>query len=291
MLFQRPRPAFGRTSLLRAGASVVAIVVTACSLASGNTVASPESGLHAASPAPRFSVVGASIQTLPASTTVVKPKHYAASSLLSVVNQDDIHADQRILADQVLRALPSWCRDNLKNFYVTYDPHASNRGLGGEDTIIVIGTVPANEFRALVTHECGHVSDLGGLRGTPNAGQSGFFDGNQPIFRNDPSVAFYQISWITGTINQPNTKATDFVSGYAESDPFEDFAETFAFYALHKKEFQRLAKANPVLKAKYDFMDLVVFSGNPEIASSTYKRGSRVPWDVTKLPYVWHAKK
>lgn len=280
-----PRPASRRSCLLLPGAAVVAGFLTAVSVASGNPVASVAQALHGAASAPRFA------SSLSAKSVVVVKPHRSASTLLPAVDQDDIKSAQRILADQVLRALPSLCRDNLKNFYVNYDKKASNRGLGGEDTIIVVGNVPDNEFRALVTHECGHVTDLGGLRGTPSSGQSGFFDGNQPVFQNDPSVGFYQISWITVKISQPGSKDSDFVSGYAESDPFEDFAETFAFYELHKKEFQRLAAGNPVLKAKYDFMDSVVFSGNPEIASSTFRRGSRVPWDVTKLPYVWHARK
>ncbi len=225
-----------------------------------------------------------------ARTIVVPPKH-KVPVLLPVVDQPDIKPNQRILADQVLRALPSYCRDNLKNFYVTYDKNPSNRGLGGESTIIVTGNVPDKEFMALVTHECGHVTDIGGLRGADVGMPTTFFDGTTPIFGNDPSVQFYRISWLTPSNMQPGMTDADFVSGYAESDPFEDFAETFAFYALHKTEFQRLAKKNAVLKAKYDFIDKVVFSDNPTIASSTFKRGTNVPWDVTKLPYVWHAKR
>ncbi len=278
------RPAFRRNSLLLAGAAVV----TAASLASGVPVASVNDALHDAARAPRFTMAPVKAATV---KTVVVKAHQSATTLLPVVNQQDIKPAQQLLADQVLRALPSFCRANLKSFYVNYDKKAANRGLGGENTIIVVGNVPDNEFRALITHECGHVADLGGLRGSPDSGQSGFYDGNTPIFQNDPSVAYYQISWITTGISQPGTKESDFVSGYASSDPFEDFAESFAFYALHKKEFQRLAQGNPVIKAKYDFMDRLVFTGNPEIASSNFKRGSRVPWDVTKLPYVWHAKK
>lgn len=228
--------------------------------------------------------------------TVVKklmkaPVHKAPEPLLSVVRQDDIRLNQQVIADQTLRSLPSHCRENLQNFYVNYDPSAANRGLGGESTIIIIGTVPDSEFRALLIHECGHVTDLGGLRGTPNGGATKFFDGATPIVANDPSVAFYALSWISATVKQPGTKNTDFVSGYAAADPFEDFAETFAYYALQKEAFQALAAKNPILKAKYDFMDQVVFAGTAPIAKGQYIPGKKVPWDVTKLPYVWHAKK
>lgn len=220
---------------------------------------------------------------------VIIPKH-AATTLLPVVNQKDILPKHRVLADRVLRALPPQCRDHLKSFYVNYEKNPANRGLGGESTMIVIGGVSDNEFMALVTHECGHIADLGGIRGTDITRPTAFADGSTPIYGDDASVAFYSISWLSPRMMQPNMTDADFVSGYAKSDPFEDFAETFAFYALQKQEFQRLSNKNPILKAKYNFMDQFVFNG-ADVASSNYKRGKNVPWDVTKLPYVWHAKK
>jgi hypothetical protein len=271
--------ALGRMTTPIVGKAVFALLATAVMVAAAGSGAR-ESGLHgAATGTPVFSV----------KAVVVKPRH-AAAQLLPAVDHDDILMEDRILADKVLRALPAYCRDNLKNFYVNYDKYPGNRGLGGEDTIIVIKTTKA-EFMALITHECGHVTDLGGLRGTEESDTSNFYDGNTPIYQNDPSIAFYKISWITAEINQPKSKEVDFVSGYAAMDPFEDFAETFAFYALQKSSFQKLAARNPVLKAKYDFMDKVIFAGTPSVAQGKYIPGKKVPWDVTKLPYVWHAKK
>ncbi len=221
---------------------------------------------------------------------VTKPKRVAAVTLLPVVNQKDIRPNHRILADRVLRALPSYCRDHLKNFYVNYEKNPANRGLGGESTIIVTGNVPDQEFMALIVHECGHVSDLGGLRGRDTKQTTLFADGSTPIYGDDPSMRFYEISWLSPVMMQPTMTDADFVSGYAESDPFEDFSETYAFYALHKAEFQRLTATSKILKAKYEFMDRVVFTGTA-IALGNYKRGERVPWDITKLPYRWHAKR
>ncbi len=221
---------------------------------------------------------------------VVIPRR-TVNSLLPVVRQKDILEKHQILADRVLRSLPASCRENLRNFYVNYEAHPGNRGLGGESTMIVTGNVPDNEFMALVIHECGHVSDLGGLRGNDRNRPTSFFDGSTPIYGDDPSVAFYSISWLNARMMQPNMNDSDFVSGYAESDPFEDFAETFAYYALQQGEFQKLAEKNSVLRAKYDFMEQVVFANTPELAIGQHIRGSKVPWDVTKLPYVWHAKR
>jgi len=222
---------------------------------------------------------------------VAPPKKVeVASTLLPVVRQKDIKSEHQILADQVLRALPSTCRDNLKNFYVNYEPGAA-RGLGGASTIIITGSVPAAEFIALLVHECGHVVDLGGLQGTPASGASAFADGSTVIYNNDPSVAFYSISWENAHKLKVGSKESDSVSGYALSDAFENFAETFAFYALQEKEFKRLAETNAVMRAKYEFMRDTVFAGTPTLATGKFVRGTRAPWDITLLPYEWHAKK
>ncbi len=222
--------------------------------------------------------------------TIVTPKH-AAAHFLPVVDQKDILPRQRVLADQVLRALPPSCRNNLQNFYVTYEKNPRNRGLGGESTMIIPGNVPDSEFRALIIHECGHITDLGGLRGFDLSRPSMFIDGTTRIFGDDLSVLFYQISWLTSTVMQPGATTADFVSGYATTDPFEDFAETYAYYVLQQKEFMRLAKKNPILQAKYDFMNRLVFAGEQIVADGRHTRGRSIPWDVTRLPYVWHAKR
>jgi hypothetical protein len=265
-----------------AGLVLVAICIAANSMvAAQNSGASPN-GEHAAASVRSYN-------TRAGKVTIVAP--HKAATLLPVVDQKDIQPNHQKIADETLRALPSFCRDNLKNFYVNYDKRATNRGLGGATTIIIIGTVPDAEFRALLIHECGHVTDIGGLRGTIESGKSVFLDGTTPIYNDDPSLLFYQISWANNTKRHATSKNTDFPSGYGASDPFEDFAESFAFFALQQTEFQRLAKTNPVLKAKYDFLATYVFANNTPAAIGTFVRGKQVPWDVTKLPYVWHAKK
>lgn len=233
----------------------------------------------------------ASIVTTLSSRKIVTVAKHAASALLSVVNQKDILPFHQALADQVLRALPPLCRNNLRNFYVNYTWKPENRGLGGETTIIVTGNVQESEFRALVIHECGHITDLGGLLGFDLSRPSMFADGTTPIYGDDPSVLFYQISWLTPRIMQPGATVADFVSGYATTDPFEDFAETYAYYVLQQKEFAKLAMGNPILQDKYDFMSRTVFAGGQTAAEGRHKRGQRVPWDVTRLPYVWHAER
>lgn len=207
------------------------------------------------------------------------------------MDQDDIQPKHRILADKVLRALPNECRDNLRQFFVTYEQNPKNRGLGGESTIIVTGNVPDNEFMALIVHECGHVTDLGGLRGSKDTAATAFADGTTRMYTNDPSVKFYALSWNDAVTTQSKSSAKDFVSGYAQSDPFEDFAETFAFYALHQNEFKVIAKRSRILQAKFDFMKTVVFAGETQIAEGrSISKSKAIPWDVTKLPFGWITK-
>lgn len=283
MLSSKTYPALVRKAVhLLLGGTMTGLLLTAVMVARASFMAST-TDLHAAGP----TVSSASLSVKP---TVVRP-HKAPRSLLPVVDQDDILPRHRLLADQVLRSLPPQCRDNLKNFYVNYDKNAANRGLGGEQTIIVIGNVPDREFQALIIHECGHVTDLGGLRGSKQGGLTSFYDGNKPIYGNDTSVAYYAISWMTPEINHPGTKESDFVSGYSSADPFEDFAEAYAYYALQKEAFQKIAATNPVLKAKYDFMDQIVFAGSTPVTKGQYVPGKKIPWDVTKLPFAWTLKR
>lgn len=239
--------------------------------------------------APAASAIGASQdEGMHAAAVAVKKKVHAAGGLLAVVSHDDIIASQQVIADNTLRSLPPQCRDNLRSFYVNYDPNPKNRGLGGADTIIIAGKVPDNEFRALLIHECGHVTDLGGFRGTPSGGGTEFFDGNEPIYNNDPSVAFYRVSWDDSTSRKQTATKADFVSGYAMSDPFEDFAESYAYYILQKKDFARIAKKNKALAAKYAWFEQNLSSVMPAtVAMGKNVRGSKEPWDVTKLPYTW----
>jgi len=288
MFSHHPSSGFLRRKTLTAACAAAILIILGGTFANGTIVARPAGPAngnlerHAAMGTPRFASV-----PVKKATPILKS---AAPAVLPVLDQQDIRPRHKLLANKVLRALPPKCRDSLQSFYVTYDRKSTNRGLGGESVIIVNGNVPDREFMALLVHECGHVVDIGSLRGTLDSGRSSFVDGNMPIFTDDPSVAFYQISWITPAINQPGSAEADFVSGYAMWDPFEDFAETFAYYALQRKEFQRLAEKNPVMKAKYDFMERAVFSGEQPVALGKHVRGRAAPWDVTKLPYMWIAK-
>lgn len=208
-----------------------------------------------------------------------------ARTILGVLDQSDIRPIHKTIAQETLTNLHPQCLPALEHFYVRYDKPAS-RGLAGKSSMIIDGTVSHREFRALLVHEFAHVIDLGCFTGTEPSGRSTFRDGSEVIFQDDKSVDFYSISWMNAEQHRPGTRHEDFVSGYAEGDPFEDFAETFAYFMLQRNTFRLRAKGNAILAQKYHWM-LEHFDTIPP-AIGQHQWNGRVPWDVTKLPYIWH---
>lgn len=215
-----------------------------------------------------------------------KPTPAASTSTLtylSVVDQPTITENHKKLATAVLNALPS-CRDHLKNFSILYSG-ATRRGLGGKTTIILDGSVSDSEFVALLVHECGHVIH-GNLLGTTKATPSTFKDGGDIFWNDSPMVAFWKVSWTNATTKNANAKDADFVSGYAKSDVFEEFSETFTAYVLQRDMLQERAKTNAAIAAK-----LAWFESNLPMPEDTLGDGiatwtGTVPWDITKLAYT-----
>lgn len=228
-----------------------------------------------------------------------KPKNVAKSgvapnprvpSFHPALQFPDIRQEDRVLAQELINLLPADCRNRLKNFYVRYDKGMKSRGYANEDTVIILGTTPLSERRGVETHEMlGHFFDLGCLRGTAIAGASEFRDGNKPVWNNDPSLKFYRISWLNERVMKPGMLSKDFASGYAKSDAYEDVAESIAFYVLHRDAFEERAKKSKVMAEKLAWMKEYVMPGvdTRTLALSQYKGEGPVPWDVTKLSYVW----
>lgn len=224
------------------------------------------------------------------SASVVRPSP-RVPTLLPVIDQADITDQHKRIADEVLRLFPATCQIALKNFYVRYD-NPEHRGLGGKNTIILTGNVPDDEFRALFIHELGHVFDLnqntGCLGGNPSSGESEFRDGNDQVYNDDPSLQFYRISWTDSKVQRKDAKPEDFASGYASWDAFEDFAEAFAMFILQNDAFRERARTNAAMAAKYAWFETYMFRQNPRFASGNFAWQGSVPWDITKLPYVWN---
>lgn len=188
--------------------------------------------------------------------------------------------------NRIINKLPAHHTKTLKNVVLDYDPKA-HRGLGGK-SLIIMRAVDMNieEFMGVLIHEIGHTVDLGSMSERSQRSKSEFMDGNKPVYRTDPSLLFYRISWVDDKTKKKTAHNQDFVSGYAMSDPFEDFAESYVYYILHNKEFLSLTKTSEALRKKYDFIKDTVFDG--KVFDTGNEKDVNLwnrPWDITVLDY------
>lgn len=219
----------------------------------------------------------------PAPTRAPAPRP-ALPAVLPAVDQTTISETHKKIATAVLYALPSGCRDNLKNFSVLYKG-ATRRGLGGKTTIILDGSVPDDEFAALLVHECGHVISAN-MPGTSSSGDSGHRDGNVVYYNDSPMVAYWSLSWTAAGAKKHGAKDADFASGYGKSDQYEDFAETFALYVLQPDAFAARAKTNGVMAAKLAWMQANLPTQYEVLGDGSDAGTGSVPWDVTRLAFL-----
>lgn len=192
------------------------------------------------------------------------------------------------LVYSTLKSLPPEPVSHLKHLTLNLSDKG-RRGLGGGDQIVLrCQNVEDEELVAVLVHEMGHVMDTGVMSGNLFGGLSEYMDGAAPIYKNDPSLDFYMISWVNHKQKKETADELDFVSGYAMTDPFEDFAETYAYYILHGDEFKTLTKYNESIKKKYAYMREFVFDGKEYLNENDTKVKVEVlhrNYDVTVLPY------
>lgn len=101
----------------------------------------------------------------------------------------------------------------------------------------------------------------------------------------DYSYYFYDIAWDSTKTIKSSVKSYDFVSWYAMTNKYEDFAETFTYYVLHNEDFAHKALASEILKKKYDFFNKYLFK-NGEFISVNFWNGDEIKeyyWDITKI--------
>ena len=184
----------------------------------------------------------------------------------------------------VFAQLPANHVSSVKNVILDYSSTAY-RGLGGKQMIILRSAMAYNELAGVFIHELGHNVDLITIHSIQNSRVSEFKDGQTPVFEDDLSLDFYRISWMNEITRKKTATNFDFVSGYAMTDPFEDFAETYVYYVLHNRDFKALTATNAALAAKYNFMHDVVFEGQDFDTGNSLVATNRRSWDVTVLPY------
>jgi hypothetical protein len=189
----------------------------------------------------------------------------------------------KALLEKTLAALPenlTASLDSMKLFFNKRNP----RGLSNSHLIeLRCSSLDNAEIISVFIHELGHIVDLGKLKGVSFA-PSGFADGSLKIPADDPSVGFYKLSWQNEKKQKFLVERKDFVSGYAMSDPFEDFSESFNFYVLHGADFRAIKSESSILTKKYDFLKDKVFDGIEFDSERNTKNGKRV-WDSTLVEF------
>lgn len=237
--------------------------------------------VHAASVTP-------SLPSLP-SKPVVKEERPALSLDFSTRNMDE---DKRYLnsiktnqIETALSKLPVAHAESVNSIILDYSATA-HRGLGGNSMIILRAVnMGTEEMVGVLVHELGHNVDYATLVSENEEQKSAFTDGALALYEGDPSLDFYRISWVSNAKQKEGVTSLDFVSGYAVSDPFEDFAESYVYYVLHNKDFKVLATSSEAIYAKYQFMKYKVFGGE-EFDTGDGQIDKKVrPWDITVLDY------
>ncbi|MDD3793183.1 MAG: putative zinc-binding metallopeptidase [Candidatus Gracilibacteria bacterium] len=138
--------------------------------------------------------------------------------------------------------------------------------------IFGIYDMSVGESLAVTIHEFGHFLDLYILEKKVSL---------------DLSDSFYDISWLSTTTLKPSMQQSDFVSGYAMTNKYEDFAETFIYYVLHNSDFYEKSQSSEFLKKKYDFFSNYIFR-NDEFKTNNYSTITDIKdyyRDITKIEY------
>lgn len=117
------------------------------------------------------------------------------------------------------------------------------------------------EFLEVETHELGHLVDLDIIRGKSTYKSKQFTEnGAENAAIDDLSLLFYKLCRESESTKKANISYLDFVSGYAQTNPFEDFAETVNFYLNHNQAFQTMTQQSTILNKKYRYMKSLFWS-------------------------------
>jgi len=131
-----------------------------------------------------------------------------------------------------------------------------------------VNNIQQNEIIGVFIHELAHHIDIYTL--------------TKKVFQ-DPSNNFYQVSWENTNTIKSGQKIKDFVSWYAMSNKYEDFAESLTYYVFANEEMREKSKNSFSLKQKYEFFEKTLFKWN-EFKQTNFSLDSqkRYYWDITK---------
>lgn len=144
------------------------------------------------------------------------------------------------------------------------------------------------ELFDVLTHELWHIIDLWIINWVDDKKSNTYTEFGKPAFNiDDLSIQYYELNRLSEKTRKNNASFKDFVSWYAMSDPFEDFAESVNMYINHHELFKKMAKTNYVLSKKFEFMNKIfwqnhIFNGSEKLHKLD-EDPTRRPWDSTKI--------
>lgn len=211
------------------------------------------------------------------------PESFALSASFEINKDGDLDHCEEIVSKTMLK-LPSEHTAALTAINLT-GKKMERRGYGGYGSIdLQCVNLDDAELVSVLVHEMGHIVDIDYLTGGYTAA-SAFIDFDRYIPEDDASVDFYDISWINSVRRTKEASKMDFVSIYAMTNPFEDFAESYAMYVLHGDQFKRMATGNSTLQKKYDFMKYYVFFGQEfDVSGQRLNTSARI-YDSTRIKF------
>lgn len=204
--------------------------------------------------------------------------------------------EQRVITQSVfatIQALPEDHTNTLQSLHIRNQAHVSRGMANGKYLVLHTQSIDTeDELKSVTIHEIGHVVDLGKLQGESTLEHEVFSTPKHTVQRDDKSVKFYALSWKNPETHKSNTERKDFVSGYAMTNIYEDFAESYAFYVLHGDKFRALMQDSFVLRRKYHFMKYFVFDGAEFQTEKTLDMAyQNTIFDTTLLPLSASAPK
>ncbi|MCD5385222.1 putative zinc-binding metallopeptidase [Candidatus Gracilibacteria bacterium] len=135
-----------------------------------------------------------------------------------------------------------------------------------------IKSMRKDELTAVGIHEFGHFLDLYFLK-------KGLYT--------DLSYYFYNISWNSTKVLKAGQTQSDFVSGYAMTNKYEDFAESFTYFVLHNEDFLYKANKSDILKKKYNFFIKYLFRDGKFVGTDFSDDNEILDYyrDITKIKF------
>lgn len=103
----------------------------------------------------------------------------------------------------------------------------------------------------------------------------------------DLSDNFYDVSWQSVNVLKEWSNIWDFVSGYAMTNKYEDFAESFTYFVLFNDDFREKINNSKKLKQKYEFFEKYIFRNN-EFKKTNFRIDDKIQdyyWDITKIKF------